>query len=275
MTGIHQVIAASGGVAKGLFSMIQEAGLSTNCVLALDAGDISSYAGSGAQQWTDLSGSGHHYNRGSTSGVDATDPTLAGTAGALDETNYWSTFAGSPPFSIVSGPTTFDDAWAQSGGKFTIACVLYLSSAGFRGICGNTTGANPAGNGGLMVSTIGAGNASLRLTTATFASANIITSSANFTTNVVQFAAVSFDQGAGTCVLQLNSTQESTSGLTGNDSGAPPQNFQIANTGAGANQFSASDRMYAFAAWSGTALSTSQLTSLYNKLKANRFTSLP
>jgi len=74
--------------------------------LILDAGDASSYGGSG-QTWSDVSGAGNHFYLGSGSGADGADPTFNGSSGDLG--SYW-TFDGGDYFSLVAGsnPAAFE-----------------------------------------------------------------------------------------------------------------------------------------------------------------------
>jgi hypothetical protein len=111
-------------------------------VLVLDAGDAASYDGS-AQQWNDLSGGGNHFNRGSTNGADATDPTFVGTAGRLSQGEYFS-FDGGDFLTPVGAPT-FDDAWHLDNATVSMVALFFHASAGTKGIFGNSDSSTAQG----------------------------------------------------------------------------------------------------------------------------------
>lgn len=273
MTGIHQALATGGGPIKSLMGLIGAAGLTSGLVYCLDAGDPSSYGGTG-QDWSDLSGNGRTYQRGATSAVEGSDPIFNGVAGSLDETNYWS-FDGGDSFTPVTSPTTFDDGWATHAGAVTVLNVFRAVSSVLRGFCGNQSGT--VANGGLAISIDGSEKIRLDFNVndvATGTNFTRITSSAAFTLNALQLCAVAFDGVDAAANFQINATQEvgtcSSAQLSGTN--APPQDWRI-----GTNGFSVlapGDRLYATAVWS-TKLSMANLSSLYSLLKANRFTSLP
>ncbi|BCJ91759.1 hypothetical protein IZ6_24940 [Terrihabitans soli] len=110
----------------------------TNLRLCLDASDSASQSLSTNQQWNDVSGNGHHFNRGTTSASNSTDPTFNGTVGALGA--YYS-FDGGDYFTAVSS-TTFANAYSQDNAVFTIIAQIFFtsgSSGSQQRITGNST----------------------------------------------------------------------------------------------------------------------------------------
>lgn len=113
--------ASSGIIAVTLAELIADTGITAE--LILDAGDASSYDGS-SQTWTDLSGSGNHWYRGTSSGSDSTDPTFVGTAGDLS--SYFS-FDGGDYFTLVSGsnPAVFQ-TFHKDNAKLEMGCLMFI-----------------------------------------------------------------------------------------------------------------------------------------------------
>jgi hypothetical protein len=158
--------------------------------LVLDAGDGASYDGS-SQTWTDVSGSGNHFYRGSSSGADATDPTFAGTAGLVSDGEHFS-FDGGDYFSPAGAPT-FDDALHHDNALFTIMAVVYPAASGSaRCIFGNTNSGTAQGIRFLMTS----GNA-LQIAVQNGTDAVTNNGPANLTLNQWNFAACSINEGGG------------------------------------------------------------------------------
>lgn len=102
-----------------MLSVIRRLGLTNGLKICLDAGDGVSYSGSG-QTWSDVSGNGHHFYRGETSGSESSDPTFSGTAGRRSNGEFFG-FDGDDFLTLASGS---NPAWAQNlhkdGAKFTI-----------------------------------------------------------------------------------------------------------------------------------------------------------
>lgn len=73
---------ASKRVLLPAIDLVTKIGAESSLAFCLDAGDGSSYGGSG-QTWADVSGNGYDFTLGETSGSEATDPTFTGSAGDL------------------------------------------------------------------------------------------------------------------------------------------------------------------------------------------------
>lgn len=124
---IFQPLLGGGGLKK-MIDAINSIGAATSLVLCLDAGDGNSYAGGVAQQWTDVSGAGNHYNRGTSASADGADPTFNGAVNNLASSTNFS-FDGADWFTPVA-TTTFDDAWHKDNATLTIAAWVYFPSIG-------------------------------------------------------------------------------------------------------------------------------------------------
>ncbi len=104
---------------------IQTLGLTTGLQLCLDAGDAASYAS--GQVWSDVSGNGYHFNRGTGSGADAADPTFNGTAGNMSSSEFWS-FDGGDYFTLGQANPTWVNNLHKDSAKFAMAGWLWQPS---------------------------------------------------------------------------------------------------------------------------------------------------
>jgi hypothetical protein len=136
---------------KSFVTAFTDLGLTTNLVLALDAGDSNSYSGAG-QQWSDVSGQGNSYNRGLTTSSESEDPAFNGSAGMLSANEYF-LFDHTTPADRMSSvsTTTFDDSWHKNNAALTLALAIYIPSSGastLRRLGTNYT--TPTGNPGFF-----------------------------------------------------------------------------------------------------------------------------
>lgn len=102
-----------------MIGAIRSLGLTSGLQLCLDAGDASSYSGSG-QSWLDTSGNGYDFFRGTSSSAQGSDPTFNGSAGALTSSEYWS-FDGGDFFTYDTTNETWMDNLHKDGATFTFA----------------------------------------------------------------------------------------------------------------------------------------------------------
>lgn len=124
MTGAVSAMAGSGLGPSTLLGIIQELGLTTNLLLCLDAADSASYSGSG-QVWLDRSGNGYDFNRGTTSGAEASDPTFNGVAGGLSHNEYWS-YDGADLHSYDTTVEAWMNALHQDNAEFTCLILTFI-----------------------------------------------------------------------------------------------------------------------------------------------------
>jgi len=245
--------------------------LGLTSVVCLDAGDLASYNGT-SQQWTDTSGAGNHFNLGTTTGVDVTDPTFAGVAGAKTGNEYFSCDGGD--FWTPAGAPTFDDTWHRDGGVFTIATVHWCASlAATACFFGN---ANSGTAEGLRLTrALTTGNITLSMQNGT-ASQNF-NAPTGAVLNAWNYVAISVSENAGASGgnLLVNATAQAfnpnlTTPGVGNPAAAP----QIGGRGgAGSAQpFQNGDRLAVFVA-SAQAWTPAQLAS-FRDIMRTRFPGL-
>lgn len=122
MPALRNVIVGGGDQYAGFdaFEILTALGLTSGLLVCLDAGDSTSYSGSG-QTWADLSGNGNDWHLGAGSGASTDDPTFNGTAGRLSVAEYFSVDGGDF-FTIKSQPSAFDD-FHQLNGAGTILLI--------------------------------------------------------------------------------------------------------------------------------------------------------
>lgn len=129
-----------------LFEIITTASLTTNLKVCLDAGALASYSGSG-QPWLDLSGNGFDFNRGLTSGSEASDPTFNGSAGAVTSGEYFS-LDGGDWFTYDSASESWMETLHKDNAIFTIMAMIYTPT-------GQTGGQRLFGNAGNNIANSG------------------------------------------------------------------------------------------------------------------------
>jgi hypothetical protein len=259
----------SAGGAKTLIGIIRELGLTTSLDLCFDAGDSDSYSGSG-QNWLDLSGNGIDYERGLTSSATTDDPTFNGSAGALDETTYWS-FDGGDRFGTVAA-NSVADAWAHNNAAFTIVSVVQAAgTTGTKPIAGNGTSGIALAAAFAVYMTGSPGVLNFQIDNGTV-TATTKSTSANYPSAAPFFAGFAYDEASTALTMQINSTQEAFTTTASSVSATPTKDLRIGDDGLGA-QLANGDRMWLFAAWD-RKLSDAELTSLYQALKSRRFPSM-
>lgn len=94
--------------------------------LSLDAGDRTSYGGTG-QTWTDLSGGSRNFTRGADTSASTDDPTFNGTAGGLSASEFWS-FDGADRFAQANANGAFENAHHKDGATRTFCAYLLPAS---------------------------------------------------------------------------------------------------------------------------------------------------
>lgn len=255
-----------------LYNIISDAGLLTNLVLCLDAGDLASYDGS-SQTWTDRAASNHFF-RGTTSGSEATDPTFNGVAGAKSASEYFSSDGGD--LFKESSALTFADAWHKNNGAFTMLALYWIgaSKSASTALFNNT---GQVGTGAPGVGMLVTSSRTLRLFHAIddTGTAQNITTTATATLSSWNFLAAAFDEATTNADLVVNGTAENFTPTASTATAAKASSNRIGSTAdAATNDFESGERIACFAAWS-TKLTAAQIATIYTALKANRFTTLP
>jgi hypothetical protein len=245
-----------------LYQVINGLGLTTNLKLCLDAGDSASYdPGTQRVRWLDTSGLGYDFFRGSSTGGDAAEPTFNGSAGGLSSSEYWS-FDGADYFLY----DTTNEAWMENihkdNAKFTFLSVIdFQTSAASQVICSNR-GATLGYN--FVVNASGA----LQFIVFDGASATVlsVTSTATVPSGWC-VVGITLDETAGTGTFIINGTTESFTSTYTTPSAASASTMRLGMRPTGVIPIASGGLMAEFAAWEALALSSANLTSLYNGIK--------
>lgn len=252
-----------GGGGSSLISIITSLGLTSGLKVCLDAGDINSYNGT-SQTWTDTSGEGNSYFRGTTSGAQGSDPTFVGTPGGLSSNDYFS-FDGNDQFAETTNQT-WADGFGLDGALFSMLAVVWIpdSLSGFHGIFSNGL----PFNSGSAMNFYYEDDDKLHYADSPF---SVFPESSNFrSSNSWNFCGLSVSENAGATgsFLQLQTTVTTFNGnqtVDASVSGAYTVGFQMRNT----------SRLTMFAAWAGVALTTTQMDALYDQIQSKRHPTLP
>lgn len=243
-----------------LATIISRLGLTSGLKLVLDAGEAASYTS--GQSWLDLSGNGYDFFLGASNTPSTDDPTFNGTAGALTASEFWS-FDGGDYFRYDSA----NEAWMgnihKDNAKFTIIAWLYPNVGSNHVVLGNNGGAVTSGVGfhfglqsddKLFMRVANGGVGALGGT-----------STIGVTNAAWNFIGVTIDEAATTGAYQVNATQQAfTSTYTSPSAAAPSFTTEVGARGNASTPFPNGSRLAMVAAWEGVALSTAQMTSLYN-----------
>jgi hypothetical protein len=250
-----------------MLSAIQRLGLTTDLVLCLDAGDAASYDGS-SQTWTDVSGQGNSFFRGSTSASQASDPTFNGSAGSQSASAYFSFDGGD--WLTESSAHTFADSWHKNNAVWTFVMVFYRVSDAAHAIFYNSDGTTEHGVGIQIAGSDqapfvnafnGSGSAALSLNPS---------AALALTKNAWNFYAVALNEatGANGATVRVNGNSESlTSTYSSPSSTNPTRATLIGATGDTSLPLPSGSRLAAVAAWN-TRLTDTNLENLYTLLKA-------
>lgn len=255
-----------------LYQIISSLGLTTNLKICLDAGDSASYNPSVQTiSWLNTSGTGYNFWRGNTSSAASDDPTFNGSAGGLSSSEYWSVDGGD---FFSSTNRTAVPTWISNQHKnnalFSFACTFYMTSS-----------TSPIGMF-LTASGLASNQPGIIITTDTSrkfvfsvrgASGNVfsLTSTTAFNATAWNVAQLSIDEANNAYILNINGTVETgTCTYTSPDANDVFAFPRIGITGYAANTpntFAPTGTRYAEIAFFDTALTSTNLTNIYNKIK--------
>lgn len=246
---------------SSLLRVLTDLGLTTNLRLVLDAGDAASY--SSGQVWLDIFGSGYDFNRGATSGAEASDPTFNGSANGLSSAEFWS-LDGGDFFTYDAANETWMNSLHKDGTAFTLMAWIYPTSvAAVSGIVG-TSGAsssqvgiqfrlNTTGALGFIVQDGSGANA-----------LNVNSGAATVTLNAWNMVALTVDEAGNLADFQVNAATDTNAGAFDTPSASSATHtMQIGALGNAANQAQSGMRISMLAAWEGGHLSSASLDSIY------------
>lgn len=247
-----------------LKSILVEDGFGAGLELALDAGAGASYTS--GQQWSDLTASANHYNRGETSGAEASDPTFNGVVNRRSDLEFFS-FDGADYFTPVGAPT-FGADWHKDNAKFTIMMVAKIVTSGVTQILMGTSNFST----GFYV----------RLTAANALSLIVQNAAALVSSDEIAIAPtgsdmlilISVDEAAATAFIQVNDIQTAFDPTYLSPSaGAADGLLSIGATPNGSSKMAAGSQVAAVAVWDGVALSQSDASQIRAILR-NRWSSI-
>jgi hypothetical protein len=264
MTGVmHQALI--GGSRKGsMIEAINSLGLQSGLELCLDAGAASSYDGS-SQTWTDLSGNGYSFFRGTTSGSEGSDPTFNGVSGRQSSSEYFS-YDGGDVFTIsVSNPAWVNNLFKNNALGTVVLWSWFNTTADFQNMigCQGTSGgfwyfsANPTNTFGFLAGD-DAANTELSFT-----------STMTFTEDAWQFLGFAVDEAGNSHRLHLNGTSEEKTGTMPSPSvtnSNSPLKIGSGGTSSPTYPIESGGRVNCVAAWS-RALTATELSDLFGVMR--------
>lgn len=245
-----------------LINTLSNLGLLTNLKLCLDAGDSNSYDGS-SQTWKDLSGGAYDFYRGTGSGSDASDPTFNGTAGKQSSGEYFS-FDGGDWLTLAQSNPAWVNNLHKDSAKLAMCAWFYTPNTA-TGVSEWLFGTEQAtASIGVAFGVGGAADGDVSFGELNGATPSTMSSTARMTSAQWSFLAASVDEAATTGILQINGTQETkTFSYTSPSASAATNTAHIAALGDTTKALRSGDRLASFAIWEGTALTTTQLTSIF------------
>jgi hypothetical protein len=243
-----------------MFETIQRLGLTGNLELCLDAGDGSSYTS--GQPWLDRSGNGFDFNRGATSGAEASDPTFNGSADARTLSEYFS-FDGGDYFTYDTTNETWMENLHKDSALFTIVSWVYVATAAAnRPIFGNNNANAVLANGVALF--VGAADIVTFLCDKTGAICLNVSSSNTINEGAWNFISVSIDEAATTGFFRVNDTVTTfTSTYNVPTASNAANTTQIGAFGNNGAPLVSGCRIAELAAWEGTALTQAQVQNIH------------
>lgn len=259
--GAQTFVGWSGANSTRAFDVVRHLGLTTNLKLCLDSGDSASYTS--GQSWLDLSGNGYDFFRGANNTATTDDPTFNGSAGALGAQTgaYWS-FDGGDFFTYDTTNETWMNNIHKDNAKFTLLAWFYNGAGSTSStVIGTSNGSNNVGfrfgvtsaDNLLMAAYAGGGGTALSIALA------------GVSAGAWNFLAASINETAGTSVLQINGTQDTSNSGTYSSPSASntSQPFTIGWSSVGTQFVPNLSRMAVICAWEGVALTTAQMLAFF------------
>ena len=244
-----------GGINQGssMREVINALGLTTNLKLLLDAGDLASVASGTQDKWTDLSGGGYDFYRGTGTGSDAADPTFNGTVGGQSSGEYWS-FDGGDYFTYDSVSEAWMNNLHKDGARFTVAMWVQLPASGGQIFLVSSYQATVAGI--TLKSSLASNHIEFRVGNG--GDAFLATKTGTAHTGAWVFVGLSVDESGNSCLWNVNgSTQADACTYLSPSTGAADIPMTLLSSGA------ADKRAASLAMWEGTALSAANLAALF------------
>lgn len=252
---------------QSYMDILTSLGLTSNLQICLDAGAVASLPAA-STKWLDLSGNGYDFFRGTTAGVDTTDPTINGTAGELSDAEYLS-FDGGDYLRYDSANETWMENLHKNNAIWSYCTWVYVSTVG-------TANSVLWGTGRLSATQRGVNshvqvNAKLSVLVGNGSGGAALSriSAADVPTGQWNFLAVSIDEtnNVDGAKLVINEIEESfAAAYTTPTSSAAAAVMEIGAAGAGTSPVKANYRMSGFMMWT-RALSFAEFNSIYEATK--------
>lgn len=253
---------------KTLMQIITDLSLTTNLKLCLDAGDADSYNPAvQTAKWLDTSGNGCDFYRGTSTGGDGAEPTFNGSAGGLSSNEYFS-FDGGDYFSYDSANEAWMNALHNDGAVWSVFCVFYPPHTTTALTLFGTAGTAGSNYGAALIRTSANGLVARYTDTTTLAgaSANSFATTAN-AWNVVGVGISENGGASGSSYLTKNGSGTWDSSNTLASPSSPAGDCTIGATSNKSNIAETDTRLACLAVWEGTALTSTNLTALYDAIK--------
>ncbi len=261
-----------GDSGKALIDIIISLRLDDDLQLCLDAGDADSYTS--GQKWLDVSGNGYDFTLGASDSAEGTDPTFNGTAGGLTSNEYFE-YDGGDFFEYDTTPEAWMNTLHKDGAVFTIIHWFYkVEEPNIRVHVGTQ---KPSGTGMTFEHSAGDGMSVVAFDDAGLATVLDVSvdPAFNLSEPAWHFVAVSLDEpaGAGGSFFYINGdyAQVSSSNTFDATYSSPSTNgsneMQIGADGKGNLPFAFGTRSAELAIWQGTALTKTNLDSIYSRTK--------
>jgi hypothetical protein len=245
---------------KSLIETVRKLGLAANLKLALDAGDILSYPGSGTK-WLDTSGLGHDFDFGATT----KSPAFNGVAGQRSAAEFMS-YDGGDVFNYDSANETWMNNLHKDNALWSFVAWLRIGALGAaQRIFGTSSASNS--QAGIDVA-FGATN----LLTISFRNASG-TSGLNAASTLAAVAgdwaffagSVNEAIGAGGILYRKDATTDTDAATITSPSAANAGfTMQLGAAGNDITPLSNGSRMAMFGMWEGAALSDNSLKAIFN-----------
>lgn len=264
LPGLTGIAGPASGGSPTLLQALTSLGLTSNLQLVLDAGDINSVATSSQTKWLDTSGNGYDFFRGTSTASQATDPTFNGAPGGQSAAEYYSTDGGDY-FAYDTTSETWMNALHKDSATFTIAMWVFFPTAAIGAWLVNTreSGSGP----GITLSTVSTSTYLNVLTASGTAFTSSGTPAAGLVLNDWNFVSLRVAEASNTLSFVINGTTTTMACTYTTPSSAAAQlAMTLMGTAAIAND--SGTRVSQVAMWQGTALTTTQLTSIYNTTRA-------
>lgn len=257
--GDSVVTLSSGAAPATFYTDLVDLGFSTNLKLVLDAGAAASY--SSGQKWLDLAGGGYDFFRGSSASAASDDPTFNGTPGGSSSSEYWG-FDGGDVFTYDTTNETWMTNMAEDGAQFTIIMWVYTGGAGNNAFAGTGASSGTSWNfhedGGGKINWVVRNSGTSVLE---------IKRGDALATGAWKMVSVRMVEATPVADIGIDTDYTNfTSGYSSPPSGAHATSMKFSDFGGG-DLFKSGGRIAAVFMWEGSALSTANITTIFNATK--------